>query len=68
MPLFVIFIVVWAIYDLISSVTYKKMPDIDKSPNITQHNYDECFKNDLMTNDDIKNFNNHDSNNFMDGI
>lgn len=24
-------------------------------PNITQHNYDECFKNDLMTDDDIHN-------------
>lgn len=42
--------------------------DTKKPPNIKQHNYDECFKHDLMTNDDIKNFNNHDSNNFMDGI
>ena len=29
--------------------------DTKKPPNITQHNYDECFKNDLMTDDDIHN-------------
>lgn len=68
MPFFVVFLVVWGIYEFISSITYKKMPDTKKTPNIKQHNYDECFKHDLMTNDDIKNFNNHDSNNFMDGI
>ncbi|MGN0172804.1 MAG: hypothetical protein ACI39F_00035 [Acutalibacteraceae bacterium] len=68
MPFFVVFLVVWGIYEFISSITYKKIPDTKKPPNVKQHNYDECFKHDLMTNDDIKNFNNHDSNNFMDGI
>ena len=29
--------------------------DTKKPPNITQHNYDEWFKNDLMTDDDIHN-------------